>query len=196
MKIMNENSVTDSNIHSASAKLKTKKLGKIGGSSSLFNFGSLLQGVEKKVDIAGAKPLPDVISQVMAAADPARKKNAEISLNISPSSKAMPNAKKPTDPMIALEGNLLGRFVDTMLPKGKASIYGEGLAGDTWRGFAVDQMASALARSDPLGLAIKPYASLEPDSANSEAVSNLYGGSNIERPTSVNITPFASKAKT
>ncbi len=55
--------------------------------------------------------------------------------------------------MIALEGSLMTNILDAMLPKGKSSVYGQGTAGEVWRGFQVDQMANSMAQGDVLRLA-------------------------------------------
>lgn len=192
MKILSENTVGIPDLALAMAKLKSKKNGRPGGAQPFTHFSSLLQGATQKSAAAKSVPMADIVSQVMGAADPLKRANAELSLNDFSSVKVQHHNHNSGDPMMALEGHLMGRFVDAMLPKGKDSTYGAGLAGDTWRSFAVDQMASSLAKSDPLKLTVKPFASNEIDQANLD-VPSLYGAASAEEASPAHITPFVSK---
>ena len=187
MTIINDNifvrSATTPVVHKGSGRTFRN----VGQSPSNARFGGILTALSGHPRNAKAGNLPDIISQMMAAAQPSRKADAELALNSG--SIATPHlAKKLADPMIALEGSLMGRFVDEMLPKGKDSIYGGGLAGDTWRGYAGEQMANTLAQSDPLNLSISPFAS-----TTSGGELSLFGKANNDGNSSEKITPFAIK---
>ena len=157
-------------------------------SHSVTGFGEIFNRLSGSQKSSESVALPDVISQVIAAAEPSRKANAEIALN---GDRATPSTKSKVsaDPMIALEGNLMGKFVSEMMPKGKTSFYGSGLAGETWRGFAVDQMVGALAQSDPFKLSIKPYSP-----TGAIYGENLNKASDPNAKPAFTITPFAVKA--
>lgn len=87
--------------------------------------------------------------------------------------------------MTKLEGVLMGNMVDAMMPKDENNVYGGGLAGETWRSFAVDQMGQTLAKSDLLNFNRK-----QPAASQGTAVS-LFG--NFASPNGMTITPFASQ---
>jgi hypothetical protein len=126
----------------------------------------------------------NLLEEVMAAADPAKVQRAQVALQ------DLSNGKSSaTNPMVALEGTLMTKFVDEMLPKSDHALYGGGLAGDTWRGFEVDQFGSALAKSDPLNFAKAP-ATIRL-SAN-VGMGNLFGNALDGQPITRHISPFAS----
>lgn len=167
---------------------------KLKQTHSVLNFGKIFNRISEQATGGNGAAFPDVIAQVMAAAEPTRKAKAELVLNDLPGVPRAQGPNKPTDPMIAMEGTLMSQFVDEMLPKGKDSIYGNGLAGDTWRGFAVDQMASALARADPLDLAIKPFAQTAPLATRERL--DLFGLASKDTAFSPTITPFSGRVRT
>jgi hypothetical protein len=127
---------------------------------------------------------PKLLEDVMAAANPEKARSAQVALqNLS-------NAKPAaTNPMVALEGTLMTKFVDEMLPKSSHALYGEGLAGDTWRGFEVDQLGSALAKSDPLNFS--PVPTTIRLSANG-SMNNLFGNTTEGQSTSRPVLPFST----
>jgi hypothetical protein len=49
-----------------------------------------------------------------------------------------------------LESVLLKSFVDEMLPKDAANVYGSGVAGDVWRSMLADKIANEIAKSGAL----------------------------------------------
>jgi hypothetical protein len=127
---------------------------------------------------------PTLLEDVMTAANPVRQRNAQVALM---SLSETPRA--PANPMVALEGTLMTKFVDEMLPKSNHALYGEGLAGDTWRGFEVEQLGSALAKSDPLNFAPRPETIRL--SANSN-VQNLFSSASDTEPLRHGIVPFSA----
>ena len=76
-----------------------------------------------------------------------------------------------------------------MLPKSNHALYGSGIAGDTWRGFEVDQFGAALAKSDPLNLAPQQGGV---KLAASAGVANLFGNGFDEPQPGQSITPFST----
>ena len=102
-------------------------------------------------------------------------------------------AKAPTDAktkaMLGLEGTLMNKMVDSMMPQDTdKSIYGSGLAGDTWRSFAVEQMGQAVAKSDLLHFGSRASAASIPHQAFS-LFSQLPPG----QAPNWKITPFAGR---
>ena len=131
-----------------------------------------------------------LLEDVMAAADPAKSQNAQValeSLNPDTGSTSKPDSRSTA--MLALEGTLMTKFVDEMLPKSDKTLYGSGLAGDTWRGFEVDQFGSALSKSDPLHLA-EPKTTVK--LAANAGVTNLFGDNYDSEPAARSISPFSS----
>jgi Rod binding domain-containing protein len=57
------------------------------------------------------------------------------------------------DPFVQLEAAFLRNFVEAMLPKDEAGIFGGGLSGDYWRSMLADQIAGTVAASGTLGIA-------------------------------------------
>ena len=155
------------------------------------SFATLLGNAKKLLPHgAGNGASPNLLEDVMAAADPAKSQNAQValeSLNPDTGSTTKPDSKSKA--MLALEGTLMTKFVDEMLPKAQGSLYGSGLAGDTWRGFEVDQFGSALSKSDPLQLA-EPKTTIK--LAANAGVTNLFGDSYNGQPAAHPITPFSS----
>jgi hypothetical protein len=128
----------------------------------------------------------DLVERVLAAADPQKLKAASANLSDLPNTNVnTQSASLKRDPMIALEGMMMSKLVDQMMPKANDSIYGSGLAGDTWRGFAVNEMSETIAASDPLQLSASA-AGNDPTS-----FSNLYGVGSDSLLSSKRIRPFA-----
>ncbi|MBG1233171.1 hypothetical protein [Aestuariivirga litoralis] len=98
-----------------------------------------------------------------------------------------PQAKRKADAMVALEGALMTKMVDSMMPKDENSVYGNGIAGETWRSFAVDQMGKTMAKGDLLNFNRK-----EASATPSQAV-NLFG-QGFGAPNEMKITPFAGES--
>lgn len=96
-----------------------------------------------------------------------------------------PLAKRKADAMMQLQGALMTKMVDSMMPKDEDSVYGKGFAGDTWRSFAVEQMGKTLAKGDLLN-----FNRAAPAASQGTAVS-LFG--NFASPNDMKITPFASQ---
>ena len=96
-----------------------------------------------------------------------------------------PLAKRKADAMMQLQGALMTKMVDSMMPKDEDSVYGKGFAGDTWRSFAVEQMGKTLAKGDLLN-----FNRGVPSASQGTAVS-LFG--NFSSPNEMKITPFASQ---
>lgn len=151
------------------------------------SFASLLGNAKR----AGNGATPNLLEDVMAAADPKKADIAQVALLNSGSSQAkgagQTDAKQTA--MLALEGTLMTKFVDQMLPKSKHALYGSGTAGDAWRGFEVDQFGAALAKSDPLNFA--PSQSGVKLAASVGTV-NLFGSSIDDTRPAQPVTPFST----
>lgn len=86
--------------------------------------------------------------------------------------------------MLALEGTLTTKMADEMLPKDEHGLYGGGLAGDTWRGFEVENIGQTLAKSDLLHFNRTPPAAMQPNNS-------LFAASGAPANPEFKITPFA-----
>jgi hypothetical protein len=139
---------------------------------------------------SGHGATPNLIEDVMAAADPQKAESAQTAL-LDSKSQSVGSGKRDgkAAAMLALEGTLMTKLVDQMLPKSNHALYGSGTAGDTWRGFQVDQFGAALAKSDPLHLApTEGGVKL----AASAGVANLFGSEFDPQKPGRTITPFSS----
>lgn len=87
----------------------------------------------------------DIVADVMAAAEPARRASAQAKLAAAPAD-AVTSAR-------AFQSVVLASALDELMPKGDdGGLYGSGTAGNVWRSMAGEQMATALAGRDVLGL--------------------------------------------
>jgi Rod binding domain-containing protein len=59
---------------------------------------------------------------------------------------------------VGLESVLLKSFVDEMLPKDAADVYGSGVAGDVWRSMLADKIANEMAKSGALKISERLFA--------------------------------------
>jgi peptidoglycan hydrolase FlgJ len=69
--------------------------------------------------------------------------------------------------MRGLENVLASKMVEAMLPEDQKSIYGDGTAGEVWRGFQIEMMGKALASQGLLSLASRTSAAHGHDLPNS-----------------------------
>ncbi len=155
------------------------------------SFATLLGNAKKLFPhVGGNGASPNLLEDVMAAADPTKSQNAQVALeDLNPQTGSTTKADGRGKAMLALEGTLMTKFVDEMLPKSDPSLYGSGLAGDTWRSFEVDQFGSALSKSDPLNLAA-PKDGIK--LAANAGVTNLFGDGYDGKQAARPITPFSS----
>jgi peptidoglycan hydrolase FlgJ len=63
--------------------------------------------------------------------------------------------------MQKLETVLATKMVEAMLPKDQSRLYGEGTAGEVWRGFHIEAMGKAIAEEDLLSTSLKPAVQAE-----------------------------------
>ena len=70
-----------------------------------------------------------------------------------------PIAVRTAAPYREFEAVFLQGFVEAMLPDNAESLFGKGLAGDTWKSFLAEKVAHALADSGQIGLAERLAAS-------------------------------------
>ena len=172
-------------------KTNTHASHKVSTTADQMSFATLLGNARKILPHSGGNgATPNLIEDVMAAADPQKAQTAQVALLESDgTSRADGKADAKSKAMLALEGTLMTKFVDEMLPKSNNTLYGSGIAGDTWRGFEVDQFGAVLAKSDPLNMASsKGGVKL----AASAAVANLFGNGFDEPQPGQSITPFSS----
>ncbi len=102
-------------------------------------------------------------------------------------SSKVPSSDAKTKAMLGLEGTLMNKMVDSMMPQDSdKSIYGSGLAGDTWRSFAVEQMGQAVAKSDLLHFGSRTTTSSVPHQSFS-----LFSQLPLGQAPNWKITPFA-----
>jgi peptidoglycan hydrolase FlgJ len=110
----------------------------------------------------------DLIADVMKQADPAAARRALLRLqhlsgasperDVASTFRARPKDQSRLDPqgldaaadpksaaMQKLETVLATKMVEAMLPKDQSRLYGEGTAGDVWRGFHIEAMGKAIA---------------------------------------------------
>ena len=172
-------------------KTNTHASHKVSTTADQMSFATLLGNARKILPQGGGNgATPNLIEDVMAAADPQKAQTAQVALLESGgSSKAGSKADAKSTAMVALEGTLMTKFVDQMLPKSNHALYGSGIAGDTWRGFEVDQFGAALAKSDPLNLAPQQGGV---KLAASAGVANLFGNGFDEPQPGQSITPFST----
>lgn len=171
--------------HHAASQTKTSP--PVGQAS----FASLLANAKRALPHGGNGATPNLLEDVMAAADPKKADNAQVALLNSGSSQTQVAGQHDakTSAMLALEGTLMTKFVDQMLPKSKHALYGSGTAGDAWRGFEVDQFGAALAKSDPLNFA-PPQSGVK--LAASVGTVNLFGSGLDDAQAAQPITPFST----
>jgi hypothetical protein len=67
-------------------------------------------------------------------------------------------AQKAAQTEIDFEASMLKTFVDAILPKDEADIYGQGSAGDIWKSMLADQIARQIAKSGAFGISKRLFA--------------------------------------
>jgi len=85
----------------------------------------------------------------------------------SPAAEGLQNARaalastNPADPAarakVEFETMLANSFVQEIMPKNQASVYGQGFAGDMWRSMLSEQVSRQIAKSGALGLSRKLF---------------------------------------
>jgi hypothetical protein len=124
------------------------------GADSRELRASRFKAVAATVKSAGSPDLRenDLIANVMAAASPQKQRATEMALAALSSDQAPDRGPEPTKPtdrqktMQSFEKMLMTQVVDQMLPKpGEHALYGDGTAGEVWRGFQAEQLADAVA---------------------------------------------------
>jgi peptidoglycan hydrolase FlgJ len=58
--------------------------------------------------------------------------------------------------MRGLEAMLATKMVEAMMPRGQDELYGEGTAGEVWRGFHIEAMGQAIADQNMLNISKRP----------------------------------------
>ncbi|MCA6123809.1 rod-binding protein [Bradyrhizobium sp. WSM 1704] len=125
-------------------------------------------------------PTPDVVLDVLEAADPVAQRAATAKLDAlklsdvdfsstmaaeagkATAAKGLPNADAPTRVIKAansgevyrkFEAFVLQVFVETMLPQNTQDLFGKGTAGGIWRSMLAEQLGNQLAQGKGIGIA-------------------------------------------
>jgi flagellar protein FlgJ len=83
------------------------------------------------------------------------------------------NAQKAARTEVDFEASMLKTFVDAILPKDEADIYGQGTAGDIWKSMFADQIARQIAKSGAFGISKRLFATHPLPGQDHPAVSPL-----------------------
>jgi hypothetical protein len=169
-----------------------KKLGKAGepaASAAKSLFATIFSRTRPETAAkATASPAGDLVADVMAAADAKKLAAAKVELQGGEEPTMVATVDDKTRKAYqALESNLMANALQSMMPEGEGSLYGEGTAGDVWRGMMVDQMALAASQDNLFGLLPQTFRVTPTGAAEGEtssAVFNLLPGRR-------KITPFA-----
>ena len=66
--------------------------------------------------------------------------------------------QKAARTQVEFEASILKTFVDSILPKDEADVYGQGTAGDIWKSMLADQIARQIAKSGAFGISKRLFA--------------------------------------
>jgi peptidoglycan hydrolase FlgJ len=83
------------------------------------------------------------------------------------------NAQKAARTEIDFEASMLKTFVDAILPKDEADVYGQGTAGDIWKSMFADQIARQIAKSGAFGISKRLFATHPLPGQNHHATPSL-----------------------
>ena len=174
-------------IRSATPHKKLVAQAKLGGGvSNTFTtmFDKLLGN--KSVAKTKVRDLPtDLVAEVANAVDRNRYAEAAQKLGSDDTQVAMadvPSAHAATKtPHVTskqdqqFEAMMLRNFVEEMMPKQTASLYGEGTAGEIWRSMQVDYMSQEMAKSGGIGIAslLSSNHSASSDSVSSNSINRI-----------------------
>lgn len=70
-------------------------------------------------------------------------------------------APQTSDAFRKFEAFVLQSFIETMLPGGAETVFGKGIAGETWRTMLAEKLASEVAKSGQVGIAERIAASVD-----------------------------------
>jgi peptidoglycan hydrolase FlgJ len=104
----------------------------------------------KALDVA-AKP-PAAVGELTTSAANMRDRLAGINFDDA-------KAHKVAQTQIEFEASILKSFVDAILPKNEADVYGQGTAGDIWKSMLADQVAKQIAKSGAFGISKRLFSS-------------------------------------
>lgn len=71
---------------------------------------------------------------------------------------ALTSDQKAAKVEVEFEASMLKTFVEAILPKDQSSYYGQGAAGDIWKGMLADQIAKQIAKSGAFGISKRIFA--------------------------------------
>jgi Rod binding domain-containing protein len=134
-------------------------------------------------------PPGDIVLDVMRAAEPdkvqaAREQLQRIAQGAAPSASfsaalsSAPGAKveKSETPYQQFEAMVLGTFLQSMLPEGTESVYGEGMSGDMWKSLLAQELGDAVAARGGIGIANRLLADHYREGDRKVALSGVPGG--------------------
>jgi hypothetical protein len=125
--------------HPAKLREATERLAKTGSETSGQAFDEAMQA-------AAARKTP-------AAASPARTASAGRQVIPANDDPFKPAPKGQAEALEKFEAFFLQSFIQEILPKDAANVYGSGLAGDVWRSMLAEQIAAQVAHSTKFGIA-------------------------------------------
>jgi Rod binding domain-containing protein len=93
------------------------------------------------------------------------------------------------------EAMMLNSFVNELLPKDTAEVFGQGMAGDMWRSMLAEQVSTQIAKSGKLGLARRLFAAHEfvPRSARVGEIAQTASGSAAQMSANILSAPAAAE---
>jgi peptidoglycan hydrolase FlgJ len=91
------------------------------------------------------------------------------------------------------EAVVLRTFIASMLPQDAENVYGEGTAGDVWKGMMAEQIANQMAKAGGIGIADRIMASRLPGSAGKQGT-DMAGLGLQQRPDISSMSPSSLSA--
>ena len=107
----------------------------------------------------GSADAADDFAKALDAAGPPAAESPVIAVNASDMRARLAAAgldaakdQKAARVQLEFEASILKTFVDAILPKNEADVYGQGTAGDIWKSMLADQIAKQIAKSGAFGI--------------------------------------------
>jgi peptidoglycan hydrolase FlgJ len=93
------------------------------------------------------------------------------------------------------EAMMLSSFVNELLPKETGEVFGQGMAGDTWRSMLAEQVSMQIAKSGKLGIARRLFATHEvaPESGRVAQAAGAAGASTSQMSANILSAPTSAK---
>lgn len=124
------------------------------------------QAAVNKLSAAAAGTFSQTFEAAQASASPARPTSTDVDsiLTRFRSSETLV-APKHGDPAQDFEAFVLQSFIESMLPKNAASVFGKGNTGDIWKSMLAGQIGAQIAKAGGVGIARTLARSLDADAA-------------------------------